>query len=45
MILDNVDLIAKEVAGAKKAVITGAGHMVNMERPEEFNRIVLDFPE
>ncbi len=32
--------------GIKKAqliVIPGAAHVVNMEQPEEFNRIVLDF--
>jgi pimeloyl-ACP methyl ester carboxylesterase len=28
---------------AKEVVIDGAGHMVNMEKPEEFNRRVLDF--
>jgi pimeloyl-ACP methyl ester carboxylesterase len=31
------------IPGAKKVVIHGAGHMVNMEKPEEFNRVVLEF--
>lgn len=38
-----VDKIAAEVPGARKAVIHDAGHVPNMERPEEFNRLVLDF--
>jgi pimeloyl-ACP methyl ester carboxylesterase len=35
--------INREVPGVKKVVIEGAGHMVNMEKPEEFNRAVLPF--
>jgi pimeloyl-ACP methyl ester carboxylesterase len=31
------------IPGAEKVVIHGAGHMVNMEKPEEFNRTVLNF--
>ena len=38
-----VDLIAEQCPGARKIVFEGAGHMVNMERPEEFNRVVLEF--
>ncbi len=40
-----VDLIAEQCPGARKIVFEGAGHMVNMERPEEFNRAVLEFLE
>lgn len=40
-----VALIGQKVPGARKLVIEGAGHMVNMERPEEFNRAVLEFLE
>jgi pimeloyl-ACP methyl ester carboxylesterase len=29
--------------GAKKVVIPGTAHHLNMEKPEEFNRAVLDF--
>ncbi len=36
-------LLEKTVAGARKVVMPGTGHMINMERPVEFNRIVLDF--
>ncbi len=36
-------MIAEQVPDAKKVVIQGAGHMPNMEKPGEFNQIVLDF--
>lgn len=38
-----VDLVIAKVPGAKKVIIPGAAHMVNMEKPEEFNRTVLKF--
>jgi pimeloyl-ACP methyl ester carboxylesterase len=31
------------VSHAQHVVVQGAGHMVNMEKPEEFNRLVLNF--
>jgi 3-oxoadipate enol-lactonase len=37
------DAIASGIAGAKKAVMHNTAHVLMMERPEEFNRIVLDF--
>lgn len=36
-------LLLARIPGAKEAVIAGSGHIVNMEKPEEFNRAVLDF--
>ncbi|MFC1726646.1 alpha/beta fold hydrolase [candidate division KSB1 bacterium] len=42
-ILEIVDILEKNVAGAKKVVINDAAHMLNMEKPEEFNKVVLDF--
>ena len=33
------------IAGARKVVIPDVAHMVNMEEPEVFNRIVLEFLE
>lgn len=42
-ILEIVGLVEKNVRGTQKEVIKGVAHMVNMERPQEFNRIVLDF--
>ena len=35
--------IAAEVAGARSHVFEGVAHMVNLERPEEFNRLVGEF--
>jgi 3-oxoadipate enol-lactonase len=37
------DRLAAEIPRARLAVIHSAAHMVSMERPGEFNRIVLDF--
>lgn len=37
------ELLATQIAGAQKAIISGTAHMPNMERPEEFNQIVLAF--
>jgi pimeloyl-ACP methyl ester carboxylesterase len=42
-ILDIGNLLVGGVAGARKVIIPNAAHMVNMEQPAEFNRIVLDF--
>ncbi len=41
--LANADLIASKVPGARKVIIKDAAHLPSLERPEEFNRIVLDF--
>lgn len=35
--------LEKTLANAEKIVINGAGHMVNLERPIEFNRAVIHF--
>lgn len=35
--------LAEGIPGATKAVVPGAGHLPNMEVPEWFNRLVLDF--
>jgi pimeloyl-ACP methyl ester carboxylesterase len=37
------DRLATDIAHAEKVIIPDAGHMVNMEKPEEFNQVVLDF--
>lgn len=37
------DRLAAAVPGAKKVVIRDAGHHLNMENPEAFNRAVLEF--
>jgi pimeloyl-ACP methyl ester carboxylesterase/creatinine amidohydrolase/Fe(II)-dependent formamide hydrolase-like protein len=38
-----VETLEKGISGSKKAVVQGAGHMVNMEKPDDFNRAVLGF--
>ena len=42
-ILDIAGRIEKEVASSKKVVIKGAAHTVNMEKPDKFNKVVLEF--
>lgn len=37
------DKIGAGIPGAERATIADAAHLPNLERPEEFNRIVLDF--
>src|ERR671913_1489876 len=37
------DLLQRELPNVRKVVMHGTAHVPNMERPEEFNRIVLDF--
>ena len=37
------DLLEKELPDAQKMVVAGTAHVPNMERPEEFNRLVLNF--
>jgi pimeloyl-ACP methyl ester carboxylesterase len=41
--LANADLIASKVRGSRKVIIKDAAHLPSLERPEEFNRVVLDF--
>lgn len=38
-----VETLEKNIPGAKKVIIPGVGHMVNVEKPQEFNSTVLDF--
>jgi 3-oxoadipate enol-lactonase len=35
--------LAQEVSGAQQVIFPDVAHMVNMEEPERFNRVVLDF--
>lgn len=41
----SAEFLANSVEGAKKIVFEGVAHMVNMEEPEKFNRVVLEFME
>lgn len=38
-----VDKLEQDIPGARKVVMHDVAHALNMEQPEEFNRIVLDF--
>ncbi|HVH15152.1 MAG TPA: alpha/beta hydrolase [Candidatus Angelobacter sp.] len=38
-----VDNMHSHIPGSKKVLIQGADHIVNMSKPEEFNRTVLEF--
>ena len=42
-VLRSGEKLAAEVKGARSHVFEGVAHMVNLERPEEFNRLVGDF--
>ena len=39
----NADKLEHDIPNAKRVTISETHHMPNMEKPEEFNRIVLDF--
>jgi 3-oxoadipate enol-lactonase len=39
----SADLLVSNIRGARKAVIHDAAHLPNLEYPEKFNRLVLDF--
>jgi len=42
-ILTVADLLEKNIPGARRVTVAGADHALNMERGEEFMRLVLDF--
>jgi len=44
-ILSIADKLEKDIVGAKKVVIPGTAHHLNLEKPQEFNRVVIDFLE
>jgi pimeloyl-ACP methyl ester carboxylesterase len=42
-IISSADLLEERLPNARKAVMPETAHLPSMERPEDFNRIVLDF--
>jgi 3-oxoadipate enol-lactonase len=42
-VFDAVELVMAKVPRARKAVIHDAAHLPNLEHPDEFNRIVMEF--
>jgi pimeloyl-ACP methyl ester carboxylesterase len=43
IVLEGCAWMVTHIAGARQAVIPNVGHHPNMEKPAEFNRLVLDF--
>lgn len=39
----SADKLEQDIPGARRVMISETHHMPNMEKPDEFNRIVLDF--
>jgi 3-oxoadipate enol-lactonase len=39
----NADVITSQIPGSRRATIKDAAHLPSLERPAEFNRLVLDF--
>jgi len=42
-VIEAAGILEQGIAGAQKVVIAGTAHHPHMEKPEEFNRVVLDF--
>jgi pimeloyl-ACP methyl ester carboxylesterase len=42
-VLQIADILARDIPGAKKVVMANVSHHLNMEKPKEFNEIVLRF--
>ncbi len=42
-ILAIANLLERGIQGARKVIIPGTAHMLNMEKPEEFNSVVINF--
>jgi 3-oxoadipate enol-lactonase len=42
-VVDAAERIEREVPGARRVVVPGVAHMVNLERPSEFRQILEDF--
>jgi pimeloyl-ACP methyl ester carboxylesterase len=42
-IYDAANLLMKSLPQARQVVINDAAHLPNLEHPEEFNRVVLEF--
>ena len=42
-ILASAEALAQGIPGARKVVFPGTAHMLSMEQPGEFNRVVLEF--
>ena len=45
IVTEIADELAARIPGSRKRVFLSAAHMLNMERPVEFNKAVLEFLE
>ncbi|WP_052518555.1 alpha/beta fold hydrolase [Archangium violaceum] len=43
VLLSNAELLARRVPTVTRVTLPGVGHPPNLERPEDFNRVLLDF--
>ena len=41
--IEIADIMEKEIAGSRKISIKDAGHIMNMDKPEEFNAELIKF--
>ena len=42
-VVERSRIMSREIPGAREAIVRGAGHMVNLENPREFNRVLYGF--
>ncbi len=42
---ENAEILATEINHAEKVSINDAGHLMNMDKPDEFNKIIVEFIE
>jgi 3-oxoadipate enol-lactonase len=42
-VLEKADLVLDAVPDAERVVVAGAAHLPSLERPAEFDRLVLEF--
>ena len=42
-VIEATSILEQGIAGAQRVVIAGTAHHLHMEKPKEFNRVVLDF--
>ena len=42
-VVATADTLTRGIRGARKVVFPDVAHMINMERPADFNRVVIDF--
>jgi len=42
-IVERSQTMTRDIPGARQVIINGAGHMVNLEKPQEFDRVLAQF--